>query len=384
LRRFAPLLPIAFVLANCVTPAESISVAPFDEHAQAIEKSGFADPKPVTVLEAQKPKASDGPFILVVLDGARWQEVFGGADPAMGAPRGFDTTKYGSPEKLLPNLTALVGRGLAIGAPGHGEPFLASGPNYVSLPGYMELFTGARTDCQSNSCARTRRKTIVDEVRDSLAASNDDVAVVASWPPIELAATADPSRVVMSNGVHHTSNAGSLRFDGASSMLFWNSEQAFPFPGDGDYRPDELTARIAIPYFAKKQPRLLILGLGDMDEYAHKNDYRDYILAMQAADKTIGQVTRIADAMAARGKKPTIVVTADHGRADDFRTHGADSPESARTWLVMAGGNVPQKGLVDTKATHYLRDVVPTMRVLMGLPSRGGHGAGDPIPEVVD
>jgi hypothetical protein len=367
-----------------MSPTESVSSAPFDDHAHAVEKSGFADPKPVTVLEAQKPKASDGPVIMVVLDGARWQDVFGGADRAIGAPRGFDTARFAAPEKLMPNLHALIGRGVALGAPGHGEPFRASGPNYVSLPGYMELFGGAKTDCMDNSCARIRRKTIVDEVRDSLASSNEDVAVVSSWPPIEMAATTAPSKIVMSTGVKHNSNAGSLRFDRFASMIFWNAEEAFPFPGEGEYRPDELTAKIAIPFLAKKRPRFLFVGLGDMDEYAHKNDYRDYVLSMQSADKTIGDIVRIVDSMGERGKKTTIVVTADHGRSDDFRTHGGESPESARTWLVMAGGNVPAKGLVDAKKGYYLRDVVPTLRVLMGLPSRGGHGAGDPIDEILE
>jgi hypothetical protein len=59
------------------------------------------------------------PVILVVLDGVRWQEMFGGVDPVLAA-----THRAGpvvDARTLLPSLyAALDSRGAAIGAPGRG------------------------------------------------------------------------------------------------------------------------------------------------------------------------------------------------------------------------------------------------------------------------
>jgi hypothetical protein len=371
---------------GCMSQTERITSAPSDEHSKGIEQSGFVDPKPARVLEAKKLLApGDAPVVLIVLDGARWQEIFGGADAAMGASRGFDTAKLAGGARLLPNLHALIDRGVAIGAPGHGAPIRASGPSYISLPGYMEIFSGASTRCPNNACAPTRDKTIVDEIRET-AHTSEEVAVVSSWPTIERAAALDPQKIVMSAGSHHSFNAAALRFDAPSSQLFWIGEEAVAWPGEGDYRPDALTAEIALKYLAKRKPRFLFIGLGDMDEYAHKNDYRDYILSLEYADKVIGDVVTTLDAMGERGKKTTIIVTADHGRADNFRSHGPSAPESSRVWLVAAGGEVPARGVVDAAKEHRLADIAPTLRALVGLPApvtKAGRSAGEPMVEVL-
>lgn len=381
-RRASSLFPL-LVVAACIAPTDGAPAAPINSQAHGVEHlGGGAAETSLVEARASAKRVEETAAILIVLDGARWQEIFGGADPAVGAPRGFDVSKLTSGPALMPNLHDLIEkRGVAIGADDHGEPIVASGPRYVSLPGYMEIFGGAPSSCTDNECARTDKPTIVDDLR-AVSPSVGDVAIISSWPAIENAAAREPWKVVMSTGCKHGQNAGALRFDYSSSQLFWQSEEALPWPGENDYRPDMLTAQIALKYLAKKRPRLLFIGLGDMDEYAHKNDYRDYIMSLQYADKVIGDVVKTLDGMGERGRKTTIFVTADHGRADDFRTHG-DSPESARVFLVAAGGDVPARGIVSPTKKHRLADIAPTMRTILGLPQRASEGAGEPIEEIV-
>jgi hypothetical protein len=67
---------------------------------------------------------------VVVLDGARWQEVFVGSDPLLSG------TKAQPAGELMPRMHAILAeRGAAIGAPGHGPAMQASGPHFVSMPG---------------------------------------------------------------------------------------------------------------------------------------------------------------------------------------------------------------------------------------------------------
>jgi len=380
--RISSFFPFLVLAASCMATADGTPAAQIEQQVHGSERYVAAAQERTNIVEVTAPakRADDSAVILVVLDGARWQEIFNGADASLASARNFDVSKLGSGKALMPNLHELIEtRGLAIGAPDHGEPIVASGPSYISLPGYMEIFGGARTKCMDNDCGPTRTPTIADEVR--AAGTTADVAVISSWPAIENAAAAEPNKIVMSTGCKHSRNSHLLRTDYAASMLFWNAEEAFPWPGENDYRPDMLTAQIAIKYLAKKRPRFLFIGLGDMDEYAHKNDYRDYVSAMQYADKVIGDIVKTLATMGDRGARTSIFVTADHGRAEDFRTHGGDSPEAARVFLVAAGGDVPVRGFVDAKKKYRLADIAPTMRSVLGLPAKSGDG--EPIDEIV-
>jgi hypothetical protein len=370
--------------AGCRSSNDGMSSVPIEPVTKDLERTAGAAPR------VKREEASPTPFeddtrsaILIVLDGARWQDVYEGADRALGDTRGFNVAKVDSGEKLMPNLHALMARGVAIGARDHGESISASGPNFISLPGYMEIMTGTRTACTENECGRVKVPTIADDVR-AVSKTNEEVAVVASWPVIENAAAMDLGRIVLTTGCRHTVHPDAFRVDRAATHLFFVAESADPFPGEGEYRPDALTAQIALKYLAARHPRFMFIGLGDMDEFAHKNDYRDYTASMQAADKVIGSVMKIVDGMGDRGQKTTIFVTADHGRSDGFRSHGGESPESANVFLVAAGGDIPARGLVSPTKKHHLSDIAPTIRSLLGLVPRTSDTAGEPIAEIVD
>jgi phosphopentomutase len=156
--------------------------------------------------------------------------------------------------------------------------------------------------------------------------------------------------------------------------------RASAFPGEGDYRPDAFTERIALRYLAVVRPRFLFVGLGDCDEYGHRNDYRGYLTALHGADEFLGELAVTLQSMGARGTHTTVLVTADHGRAHDFRDHGVSHPESGRVWLVASGADVHGRGLVAASRHHTLSDIAPTVRALLGI---AGPDRGDPITEVV-
>jgi hypothetical protein len=269
-----------------------------------------------------------------------------------------------------------------MGAPGRGDPISASGPNYVSLPGYTEIFTGHRRHgCADNDCPPAREPTLFDELR----AHSDgpaDVAVFSSWDRIERVVSADTADLVLSSGRTRISNEAALRDDEATSALLDEGRAAAAFPGKGGFRPDRYTAALALHYLETRRPRLMFLGLGEPDEYAHRGDYPGYLAALRAADRTLGELFEALDRMGPRGQQTTVLVTADHGRARDYRFHGRKFPESARVWLLAAGGAVVARGLVRSERSHRLADLAPTLRVVLGLPPDEAPAAGAPIEEL--
>jgi hypothetical protein len=351
LRRLAVLVTLAVPLSLAVGAGAGAAPPP------PPPAPSLATTPPLPTERAGQERAESA-VVLVVLDGVRWQDVFGRAE--MPALRRFIDT-----------------RAVAIGAPGSGAEITATGPQFISLPGYLEIFAG-RPDprCASNACARTPERTVADDVVES--AGEGEAAVVTSWPNIARAASAHPERLVLSAGRRLVAHAEALRADAETAALLDQGAGARPFPGEGDYRPDAWTARLALRVLETARPRFLFVGLGDGDEYAHRSEYGRYLDALRAADAFLGRLLETLGAMGARGRHTTVILTADHGRARDFRDHGPRFPESGRVWLVAGGGDVPGHGLVAASRRHTLSDVAPTVRALLGIP-----GDGAPIDEVV-
>jgi hypothetical protein len=375
LRRLAALLvlaiPVSFIGRAGATWGASPSPPVPPREASSFEATPVAE-------ERDTEERAESAVVLVVLDGVRWQEVFAGADRALASERGMNPLAWASPRALMPNLQRLLDtRAIALGAPGHGAPVAATGPQYISMPGYLEIFAGhADPACETNDCVRPVGHTIVDDVIESSGA--DDVAVVSSWPSIARAASAAPSRLVVSAGRKRVERGDVLRADEETAAQLDRGGRAKAFPGDGDYRPDAVTARVALRVLATEHPRFLFVGLGDADEYGHRNDYHGYLAAVHASDAFLGDLFATLDQMGARGRHTTVLVTADHGRAYDFKDHGGRYPESGRVWLVAAGGDVQGHGLVAASRRHTLSDLAPTVRALLGI-----DGEGEPIREVV-
>ncbi|HEY8039720.1 MAG TPA: alkaline phosphatase family protein, partial [Polyangiaceae bacterium] len=283
------------------------------------------------------------------------------------------------------HLHALIGeRGVALGAPGEGAPIAASGPSFVSLPGYTEIFTGRRSHgCADNDCPPAHAPTLLDEVRDRTDRPGD-VAVFSSWERIQQVASADPARLVLSTGRSATSHDELLRDDRPTADLLDRGARADPFPGYADFRPDGFTGALAVRYLETWRPRFMFLGLGEPDEYAHRGDYAGYLASLRRADATLGDLFAALDRMGPRGRHTTVVVTADHGRARDYRFHGRQFPESARVWLVAAGGGVEARGLARSIRPHRLADVAPTIRALLDLPADVAPSSGAPLEEIFE
>jgi arylsulfatase A-like enzyme len=119
------------------------------------------------------------------------------------------------------------------------------------------------------------------------------------------------------------------------------------------------------------------VALGDTDEHAHRGDYVGYLESLREADRFIGELVRTLAALDRYGQETTIVVTTDHGRAKSFHGHGGT--DSARVWLMAAGGAILPRGAVAANRPVRLADVAPTFRALLGLEPERSPRAGSPI-----
>lgn len=218
--------------------------------------------------------------ILVTIDGVRYQDIY--ADNA---------------RQQLPNLYKdFVDQGIAAGKL---SPMVASGPNHISLPGYLEITRGHPSiDCQTNECNPKIDRSVFNLF--------EKPAVFSSWDVI-----------------HRTVPPFSKTY------------------ADTVTRLDVETMSHVLHYLTSNNPDFLWVSLGDTDEWGHANNYSQYLTALEDADRFIGLLVTIYP-------NSNIIVTCDHGRNNNFRDHGYGK-ESERVWLMMRGPTVPHKGLVKTK-----------------------------------
>lgn len=301
-------------------------------------------------------------IVLVALDGVRWYDVFHGVEKERAKALGFRADEMLSAARLLPNLASLADAGMAIGADGSG--ISANGPGFVSLPGYMEMLTGAPTRCLDNDCASVDGPTIADEMAADPGTGPLDVAVISSWDRIDRAAAKAPENLIVSAGRQHGKTRERLRFDPVAEELFDRGSKDGPEPGTGDFRRDRSTAAIALHYLRAQRPRFLFIGLGETDELAHKGDYRGYLAALVQADEAIGNVAAVLSEYEREGRRTTLIVTTDHGRGPEFTGHGSYAPESGAVWLIAAGAGIPRIGRAKFPRPHKLSDVAGMIRAL--------------------
>jgi hypothetical protein len=316
-----------------VSTGSCSSAPPPAEHHPVVP----SDTERIAGAPAQKPD----PVVLVTVDGARWQDVFDGAD-------------------LMPTLHALAReQGAFVGADARAA-MRATGPNFVSLPGYTEILTGrASVTCRDNDCPPTNTLTLLDRAADA----GLSVAAFASWEKLDRAITARPGRFVVSAGREH-------------------GDDSPPWPGSGEYRPDAKTAALALDFLELVQPDVLFLGLGDPDEHAHHGNVAGYRAALAHADSVLARLRDILDRMGDRGKATHVFVTADHGRANDFRSHGGHAPESARVWLVGAGPRIRARGRPTSPRERHLADIAPTIATVIGIETARVGGSGEVLAEL--
>ena len=120
----------------------------------------------------------------------------------------------------------------------------------------------------------------------------------------------------------------------------------------------------AIERIERDDPDVLVLNYANPDMVGHTGDYRAAVEAVEAVDTQLG---RLADAVHEAGGD--LVVTADHGNADDMGTE--DDPHTAHTYNDVPFAYVDADGTdggFRVRDGGSLCDVAPTVLHLASVP----------------
>jgi hypothetical protein len=342
---------------------------------------------------AQQPASPDA-VILITLDGARHEEIFGGLDldilksTLKKDQRAEDTATYkrywaATPDerrrKLLPFFWRLVTeQGSIAGNPALGSDARLSNTLRFSYPGYAEILLGQAFDTEitSNDPVRNPHETVLERLRRDLKLTPAQVATIASWDVFTAIAEHTEGATTINAGY------APLALDGADLRLL-NELQAQARAPWNDARQDAFTFRLAMTYLEKARPRVLFLSFNDTDSWAHEGRYDRLLDAYAMSDRWLEELWTWLQAQPDYRGRTHLLITTDHGRghdADGWRHHGEKYPDAERVWMAFVSPKMAQRGEWRGGPAIRTNQIAATLASWVGVDWNADHpGAGKPI-----
>ena len=342
---------------------------------------------------AQQPAAGDA-VILITIDGARHEEIFGGLDlDILKSTLKKDQQPEDSPtyqrywaatpderrRKLLPFFWRLVTeQGSIAGNPALDSHVRLSNRKLFSYPGYAEILLGQAFDAEitSNDPVRNPRETVLERLRGELKLPAAQVATIASWDVFNAIAEHTEGATTVNAGYEPMPLAG-------QDVAMLNELQTLARAPWNDARLDVFTFRLAQAYLEQARPRVLYLSFNDTDSWAHEGRYDRLLDAYAATDRWLEQLWTWLQSQPDYAGRTHILITTDHGRghlADGWRHHGEKYPEAERVWMAFVTPKMTQRGEWRGGPALSTSQVAATLASWAGVDWNADHPqAGTPI-----
>src|SRR5688572_7797914 len=296
--------------------------------------------------------------VLVTIDGLRWQEVFRGSDDAM-ANKDFggvseralvDMQKHfavGTPierrQALMPFVwSEIATKGQIFGNRDTNSPMRVTNAAQVSYPGYNEMLAGFADPQITNNARIPNPNVTVLEWLNGRPGFQGKVVPLAAWNVFSSIFNVERSELPLWLTNQHSDPAT------ASPQLLDIERWMRDIPTKGrDENYDAFVYRAALDALDTKAPRLLFVGFGEPDTFAHARAYDRYLDSARRVDRFIRELWEKLQSMPQYRGTTTLIVTVDHGRGEspkDWANHNPQSPRSDETWLMVMGPDTPALG----------------------------------------
>lgn len=342
---------------------------------------------------AAEPKHKTQNFILITLDGLRWQELFNGADLAFiqnkklvedsaGCVKKYwnadlDTRR----KKLLPFVWGTIAKqGQLYGNRNEGSLVNVKNPYWFSYPGYNENLTGyADPKVNSNEFGPNPNVSLFEELNKT-PEYKGRIAAFASWDAFNDILNEKRSGLLVNSGYEKLEGQGL-----SDNMQMLNSIQyQLPDIFHG-VRLDGVTFNMGFEYLKTKKPRVLFLSFDETDDFAHGGRYEDYLNSAHYSDDFLRILWNWIQSTPEYKDKTTIFITCDHGRGNDqemWKHHGSETPNSSQTWFAVIGPDTPPLGEIK-EGQYYNNQFAKTWADLLGFNFVTPNPVGESITKVI-
>lgn len=335
-------------------------------------------------------KDADSRLVLVTLDGLSWQELFRGADPVRAADKALveDVPAIRRdfvdvPDRALaltPFLHNVVAKqGVLVGDRDHGSCAVVTNDQWFSYPGYNEILTG-RVDpaIDSNEHGPNKNVTVLEWL-NGRPGFQGKVRAVTSWNVFSDILSVGRSKLPVNAG--WATPAPRTAMETTLGRL----QEQTPRRWAG-VRFDVFTHGYALESLKHDKPRVLYVSYGETDDFAHDGRYDQTLIAARRTDGFLAELWATLQADPAYAGKTTMIITTDHGRANDtkpdgWKSHGKPQwADSNQSWIAAIGPGI-KAGAKVTGGCAGANQVAATGLQALGLDWKTfDPQAGAPLP----
>ena len=336
--------------------------------------------------------------VLIVSDGLRWQEIFTGADPLLlnsknggiwGDPAALKHAYWREnvAERravLFPFLWGVVAKqGMLFGNRTKGSDVHVTNGFAFSYPGYNEMLTGSPDRRIDSNHFGPNPNVTVFEWLDTLPEFQDRVAAFATWAVFKDIFNQPRSHIDVHAGWDppYVGSALTPRQELVNDLYLHSTRL------EDDDTPNALLQPPLLDYVKLQKPRVLFVGYGETDNWAHSGRYDLVLESAHEWDHFVAELWNAMQQMPEYKDQVTFLLTADHGRGSgpvEWKDHGKKQKGSENIWLAVIGPDTPALGERTNTAPLSQSQIAATVAAFLGQDfRRASPRSAPPISEVL-
>lgn len=320
-------------------------------------------------------------IFIITTDGFRWQELFNGADERIVFNPEYvsDTSlmRYNfwagnaleRRKKLMPFVWNYIStHGQIWGNRMYGNEVSVENPYRLSYAGYNEIFTGYADRAVISNRQRNNQNTNLLTYLDALPEYKNKVASFGSWKLFECILNGTENKIPL--------NAGYQKMQRDSLSIATQLTNALQEGFNQPTRSDLLTFVMATEYIQANHPKIVHIGFGETDEFAHQGKYDRYLAQANLFDKFLADLWTMIQSDDFYKNKTTLFITTDHGRGrkpGKWNIHGPLVAGSDETWMMQLGPNIFPLGEVKQKISIQNEQFAQTIATYLGKTFTADH-----------
>ena len=335
--------------------------------------------------------------VLIVPDGVRWQEVFSGAENALlndqaggswldekTLRESFWRDDIAERRRLLfPFLWGTVAkRGQLFGNKTLGSDARVTNGMAFSYPGYNELVAGFGDPRIDSNEFGPNPNLNVFEWLNGQPDLRGRAAVFATWGAFVDIFNQKRSGLYVQAGAAPPKRGKLSPRDELLNELYGTTTLL-----DADDPYNAFIQVAMLDYVKAEKPRVLFVGYGETDSWAHSGRYDLVLTALRQFDRFVEQLWNTMQSMPQYRGRTTFIITTDHGRGSgpvDWKEHGVESPGSEDIWIAVLGPDTPALGERRNVPPVTQAQVAATVAAFLGKDFRkAAPNAAAPLPDLV-
>jgi hypothetical protein len=302
--------------------------------------------------------------VLIVSDGLRWQEIFTGAeadllnDKAGGSwlsteelhRRYWRESANERRAALFPFLWGTVAKqGQIFGNQGLGSVAHVTNGKAFSYPGYNEMTTGYPNDAIDSNEFGPNPNATVFEWLNRMPEYRGRVAVYGTWNVFDNIFNKQRSGLVMQTGwtLPPVAHAGAKTAVESPRAALLRELYATTTQFDEEDCPNSFLQIPLLDYVKSGEPRVLFVGYGETDNWAHQGRYDLVLDSAHRFDHFVEQLWTTMQSMRQYRGTTTFIITTDHGRGGglaEWKEHGVEEKGSENIWIAVMGPDTAALG----------------------------------------